>query len=238
MRGASYVGTLAVLCAAGLLVSTTFAQTNPAGPVSSAPAGPQQSPPQTIAQQVQAAAQPQPVTYQGPFHIEMPHSHNPLAPYMPSTVPELNLQNSQRLFDLIREGKLQISLQDAIALALENNLTLASFRYNFPIAQADLLRTKAGGNANGVNIGVVSTTASGFGASGGGGGSSSSSNAAAGAGGIVTSTLGAGAAVQSFDPFLNFSGFVNHSVTQEANVFLVGTPILKTNNIEVQSQYQ
>src|ERR1700691_2531761 len=146
MRGASYVGTLAVLCAAGLLVSTTFAQTHPAGPLSSAPAGPQQSPPQTIAQQAQAAAQPQPVTYQGPFHIEMPHSHNPLAPYMPSTVPELHLQHSQRLFDLIRDGKLQISLQDAIALALENNLTLASFRYNFPIAQADLLRTKAGGN--------------------------------------------------------------------------------------------
>ena len=240
MRGVSNAGsmvqkTLSVLCAAGLLVSTTFAQTNPAGPLPSAPAGPQQSPPQTVAQQAQAAAQPQPVTYQGPFHIELPHSHNPLAPYLPSTVPELNLQNSQRLFDLIRDGKLQISLRDAIALALENNLTLASFRYNFPIAQADLLRTKAGGNANGVNTAVVSTTPSGFGASGGGG--SAASNATAGNGGIVTTTLGAGAAVPSFDPFLNFSGFVNHSVIQEPNPFLVGTSILKQNNIEVQSQY-
>jgi outer membrane protein TolC len=230
--------TLSVLCAAGLLVSTTFAQTNPAGPLPSAPAAPQQAPPPTIAQQAQAAAQPGPVTYQGPFHIEMPHSHNPLAPYRPSTVPPVDLQNSQRLYGLIRDGKLYISLQDAIALALENNLTLASFRYNFPIAQADLQRTKAGGLANGVNIGVTQTTASGFGASGGGGGSASAGNAAAGAGGIVTSVLGAGAAVPSFDPFLNFSGFVNHTVTQEANVFLVGTPILKTNNIEVQSQYQ
>jgi outer membrane protein TolC len=230
--------TLSVLCAAGLLVSTTFAQTNPAGPLPSAPAAPQQAPPPTIAQQAQAAAQPGPVTYQGPFHIEMPHSHNPLAPYRPSTVPPVDLQNSQRLYGLIRDGKLYISLQDAIALALENNLTLASFRYNFPIAQADLQRTKAGGLANGVNIAVTQTTASGFGASGGGGGSASAGNAAAGAGGIVTSVLGAGAAVPSFDPFLNFSGFVNHTVTQEANVFLVGTPILKTNNIEVQSQYQ
>jgi outer membrane protein TolC len=232
--------TLSVLCAAGLLVSTTFAQTNSAGPLPAAPAGSQQSPPQTIAQQAQAAAQPQPqpVVYQGPFHIELPHSHNPLAPYMPSTVPPLNLQNSQHLYDLIRDGKLQISLQDAIALALENNLTLASFRYNFPIAQADLLRTKAGGNANGVNIGVVSTTQSGFGASGGGGGSSSSSNAAAGAGGIVTSTLGAGAAVPSFDPFLNFNGYVQHTVTPEPNVATVGTELFKQNNIEVQSQFQ
>ena len=160
---------IAVLCTTGLLASTTLAQANPTLP--SAPAPPQQSAPQTIAQQAQAAAQPGPVTYQGPFHIELPHSHNPLAPYMPSTVPELNLQNSQRLYDLIQDGKLRISLRDAIALALENNLTLASFRYNFPIAQADLLRTKAGGVANGVNTSVVSTTASGFGASGGGGGS-------------------------------------------------------------------
>jgi outer membrane protein TolC len=242
MRGVSRGGilvekSLSVLCAAGLVVSTSFAQTNPAGPLPSAPAGAQQSPPQTIAQQAQAAAQPQPVAYQGPFHIELPHSHNPLAPYMPSTVPELNLQNSQTLYDRIRDGKLYISLQNAIALALENNLTLASFRYNFPIAQADLLRTKAGGNANGVNIGVVSTTQSGFGASAGGGGSSNSSNAAAGAGGIVTSTLGAGAAVPSFDPFLNFSGFVQHTVTPEPNVATVGTELFKQNNIEVQSQY-
>jgi outer membrane protein TolC len=229
--------TLSVLCAAGLLVSTTFAQANPAGPLPSAPAAPQQSPPPTIAQQAQAAAQPGPVTYQGPFNIELPHSHNPLAPYMPSTVPPLNLQNSQTLYDRIRDGKLYISLHDAIALALENNLTLASFRYNFPIAQADLQRTKAGGAANGVNIGVVSTTPSGFGASGGGGGSSGSSNYAAGAGGIVTSTLGAGAAVPSFDPFLNFSGFVQHTVTPEPNVATVGTALFKQNNIEVESQY-
>jgi len=226
---------IAVLCTTGLLASTTLAQANSTLPA--APAAPQQSPPQTIAQQVQAAAQPGPVVYQGPFHIEPPHSRNPLARYLPSTAPPVNLQNSQRLYDLIRDGNLRISLQDAIALALENNLVLAAFRYNFPIAQADLQRTKAGGLVNGVNTNITQTTQSGFGASGGGGGSASSSNAAAGAGGIVTSTLGAGAAVPSFDPFLNFNGFVNHSVTQEANIFLVGTPILKQNNIEIESQY-
>jgi outer membrane protein TolC len=225
---------IAVLCATGLLASTTLAQANPALP--SAPAPPQQPPPQTIAQQVQAAAQPQPVTYPGPFHIELPHSHNPLAPYMPSTVPELNLQNSQRLYDLIQDGKLRISLRDAIALALENNLTLASFRYNFPIARADLLRTKAGGTANGVNTSVVSTTASGFAASGGGG--SAASNATSGNGGLVTTTLGAGAAVPPFDPLLIFSGYVQHTVTPETNLSQVGVELYKVNNIEVQSQYQ
>jgi outer membrane protein TolC len=226
--------TLSMMCAVGLLVSTSFAQTTPAAPLPLAPAAPQQSPAPTIEQQAKAAAA-QPVSYQGPFHIELPHSHNPLAPYMPSTVPPLNLQNSQRLFDLIQDGKLRISLKDAIALALENNLVLASFRYNFPIAQADLLRTKAGGVANGVNTGITQTTASGFAASGGGGGTASS--ATAGNGGLVTSTLGAGAIVPSFDPFLIFSGFVQHTVTPEPNVSQVGTALFKQNNIEVLSQY-
>src|ERR1700728_449260 len=146
MKGVSCAGivqrALAVVSATAILASTTFAQANSTAPLPSAPAAPQQSPPPTIAQQAQAATQPGPVTYQGPFHIELPHSHNPLAPYRPSTVPPVDLQNSQRLYGLIREGKLRISLQDAIALALENNLTLASFRYNFPIAQTDLQRSK------------------------------------------------------------------------------------------------
>jgi hypothetical protein len=240
MRGLAQAGSaiqkaIAVICTTGLLASTTLAQENPIPPA--APAPPQQAPAPTIAQQAQTAAQPGPAAYQGgPFHIELPHSHNPLAPYMPSTVPELDLQNSQRLYDLIQDGKLRISLRDAIALALENNLVLAAWRYNFPIAQSDLLRTKAGGAVNGVNTGITQTTASGFGASGGGGGSTASS-ATAGSGGIVLSTLGAGAAVPSFDPFLYFAGFVQHTVTPEPNLSQVGVELFKQNNIEVQSQF-
>jgi outer membrane protein TolC len=173
-----------------------------------------------------------------PFRVEMPHSHNPLSPYRPSTAPALDLRNSPRLENLIREGKLYISLQDAIALAIENNLDLAYFRYNFPIAQTDIQRTKAGSPANGVNASVVQSTQGGFGSSsGGGGGSSGGGSAAAGAGGLVTSTLGAGAAIPSFDPFLTFKGYVDHTVVQEANQFLVGTPVLRDNTIQGQANY-
>ena len=121
----------------------------------------------------------------------MPHSHNPLAPYRPSTAPELDLSNSPRLQNLIRDGKIYLSLHDAIAVAIENNLDLAYFRYNFPIAQTDILRTKAGSTANGVNTAIVQGTQGGFAASTGGGGGSSGSGFSAGNGGIVTSTLGA-----------------------------------------------
>ena len=74
------------------------------------------------------------------------------------SVPDPLLTNSPRLDQLIRDGKLQLSLKDAISLALENNLDLAIARYNMPIADADILRTKAGGTFLGVNTGVVQGT--------------------------------------------------------------------------------
>jgi outer membrane protein TolC len=192
--------------------------------------------PVSLAQQIQQVRQ-QSFAPPRPFHVPMPHSHKPFAPYMPSTAPELDLSNSPRLQNLIRDGKIYLSLRDAIAVAIENNLDLAYFRYNFPIAQTDILRTKAGSSANGVNTAVVQGTQGGFAASTGGGGGSSGSGFSAGAGGIVTSTLGAGTSVSSFDPSLTFQGYVDHNVTQEANEILTGVPNLKTNTIEVLSTY-
>jgi hypothetical protein len=68
------------------------------------------------------------------------------------------MANSPRLNQLVRDGKLYLSLQDAISLALENNLDIAIARYNLPIADTDVLRTKAGGIFRGVNTGVVQGT--------------------------------------------------------------------------------
>jgi len=93
-----------------------------------------------------------------PSNLAMPHSNNPIKAYAPSTVAKPDLANSNRLQQLIRDGKLYISLQDAIDLALENNLDLAIARYNLPIADTDILRTKAGGFFRGVNTGVVQGT--------------------------------------------------------------------------------
>ena len=90
--------------------------------------------------------------------FNMPSSHNPFSAYSASEVPEPQLTNSARLTQLIRDGKLYFSLKDAIQLALENNLDLAIARYNLPIADTDILRTKAGGTFRGVNAGVVQGT--------------------------------------------------------------------------------
>src|SRR6185312_7755058 len=93
-----------------------------------------------------------------PVQFDMPHSHNPFTAYSGSYVPEPVLANSPRLDKLVKDGKLYLSLNDAIDLALENNLDLAIARYNLPIADTDLFRTKAGGSFLGVNTGVVQGT--------------------------------------------------------------------------------
>jgi outer membrane protein TolC len=191
----------------------------------------------TIAQQAQQAQKVQPVAPQAPFHVELPHSRNPLSAYKASTVPPVNLTNSPRLQNLERDGKLYLSLRDCIALALENNLDIAYFRYNFPTAEADLLRTKAGASVGGVNTNIVQGTQGGFSSSGVGGGGASSGVTAAGAGGLVTNTLGNGAPVPSFDPSLFIQGFVDHTTLTQINPIQSGVPILKNNTIEFESGY-
>ena len=86
-------------------------------------------------------------------------SHLPLfiGPYTPRDVAHLDLMNSVRLEDLIREGKLYLSLQDAIYLTLENNLDIAVARYIPAIADTDLLRSKGGGITRGTGgVGTAS----------------------------------------------------------------------------------
>ena len=60
------------------------------------------------------------------------------------------MENSPRLHDLIHDGKLELSLADALSLALENNLDIAVQRYLHPVAETDVLRTLSGQAARGI----------------------------------------------------------------------------------------
>jgi outer membrane protein TolC len=66
------------------------------------------------------------------------------APYQPQPVPPMQLETSPRLRDLIHDGMLELSLSDALALAIENNLHIAVQRYVKPLAESELLRARAG----------------------------------------------------------------------------------------------
>ncbi len=179
------------------------------------------------------------------LQFEMPKSRNPLHAYQPDSVPEPVMSNSARLDQLVRNGTLYLTLRDAINLALENNLDLAIARYNLPIANTDILRTKAGGFFRGVNTGVVQGTpgggVGGFGTgapgAGAGGTSGGAGGAGAGASGLVQSTLGAGTAVSSFDPLINVNGGEEHQTTPLANRQIYGVPLLQLNTGQVVANY-
>jgi len=132
------------------------------------------------------------------------HFPNPIGPYTARHLAPPNLANTARIDSLMHDGKLYLSLNDAIALALENNLDIAIARYNLNIADTDVLRAKAGATTLGVNTGIVQNTpgggVGGLGAqvgSGTGGTSLGAGGAGAGAGGLVGSTLGFGPLITS-----------------------------------------
>ncbi len=245
---------VAVICVYGMLASTMPAQTTTpaaAGTPQDASARaaapqtviPQASTSQTSTSQTSASQTSAPASI--PVRFDMPKSHNPLNAYSPDYVPEPVLTNSPRLDRLIREGKLYLSLKDAIDLALENNLDLAIARYNLPIANTDILRTQAGGFFRGVNTGVVQGTpgggVGGFGTgapgAGAGGTTSGAGGAGAGASGLVQSTLGAGTAVSSYDPFISANGGEEHQTLPLSNLTLNRVSTLQTNTGQFNVSY-
>jgi len=195
------------------------------------------SPPsvQTPAPAAEAARTP---ASQIPFDQLLRPSRNPIDAYRGLIVPPPSMANSPRLDSMVRDGKIYLSLRDAIDLALEDNLDIVIARYNLPIARMDILRTQAGGSVRGVNTGVVSGTPGGAGeafgggaGAGAGGTSGGAGGAGAGASGLVQSTLGTGTSVSSFDPYINAVTYVDHTSQLLPNRTLYGVPAIHLNTI-------
>jgi len=145
-------------------------------------------------------------------------------PYTYREEPPAQLGNSNRLESLLRAGRIYLSLQDAIALALENNLDIALQRYGPRIADSDILRAKAGSTLRGVSTTVSSATsgavaqATGAAATGGGGG------------GTTAVTTGAGVGIPNLDPVATFQYNWAHQTSPQTNSFTTGTNALVLTN--------
>jgi outer membrane protein len=143
-------------------------------------------------------------------------------PYGSPMVPEPKMTNSQRLHSLIREGKLHLSIEDAIALALEDNLDIAVSRYTLSYAQTDVLRTQGGGAARGFS---GSFTSAALFAGALGGGVTSTISAGGGrtggvSGGASATQLGGG----TFDPTAFFSMGWDRNTTPLGTSVVTGVP--------------
>src|SRR5277367_2045370 len=215
---------LAVLAGASLQTSLR-AQEAPAAPA------PQSAP-----------AQPQLVHIQD---YSKPRSAFPLIlqPYKAQDLPQPNLANSPRVDSLMRDGKIYLSIDDAVALALENNLDIDIARYNLNIADTDYLRAKSGANILGTNAGIVQNTpGGGIGGLGGtvGSGAGGTTVAASGVGtgtnGLVSSTLGIGSTITSFDPLITGTLQVDKNNTESTSA-LSPVPVLAQNTYTADLAY-
>ncbi len=184
---------------------------------------------QTLPQAPQPAPASAPQSQQYvPVDYSKPRSQFPnvIAPYKPGYVPPPNLSNTDRIQQLMHDGKIMLSMNDAVALALENNLDLVLARYNLNIADADILRAKAGANILGVNTGIVQNTPgggvgglSGTVGSGAGGTSVAAGGVGTGTNGLVSSTLGIGSPITSFDPVISGTLQMDRNFTQSTSIF-------------------
>ena len=160
------------------------------------------------------------------------HLSGPFAPYTATDFELPRLSNTPQLYDLLRDGKLYLSLSDAVTLALENNYDIAIARINLDIADTDILRTRSGAIFRGVNTGLVTNTLGGStstitGGGGPGGTTTASGGAGAGASGIVLSTNGGGPLPFNYDPLITGNIQYENQTTEEASNFLTGTNQLK-----------
>ncbi|HEX4232455.1 MAG TPA: TolC family protein [Bryobacteraceae bacterium] len=188
-------------------------------------------------------ALPQTSTVPGPSDTpKISTTGSPLTrPYHAPAVNEPHFQNSPRTYELIRAGTLYLSLQDAIALALENNLDIQLQRYTVPIAATDLKRAKGGGLLRGL-VYSVNELPQGIGGPGSPllttvGGAAPATQISANAADLAVITesqsnllinspipASTGTAIPAFDPALNGTAGYQHTSTIETSVFSQGVP--------------
>lgn len=148
--------------------------------------------------------------------------------YRSKEVPLNNLTNSSRIESLLRAGNLYLSLQDTIALALENNLDIAIQRYGPQLADAALRAALAGANARGVSTGVTAGPSS---ASVSSAGTTPGTNVSATAltSNATSSAIGAavisagGPSIPSLDAALFGNLSWGHFTTPQSSAFLTGS---------------
>ncbi len=160
---------------------------------------------------------------------------NPINMYRPTTIGKASFANSVRLTNLVKDGKIYLSLSDALALALENNYDIAIARYDLDIADTDVLRTRTGAGPLGSPSGLVTGTQGGSTSTlstGGGPGGTTGGAGGAGSGGagLTLSTQGAGPAPEQLEPTVTGALKYDWASVPSSNFFSGGSTSTYTDN--------
>jgi outer membrane protein TolC len=153
---------------------------------------------------------------------------NPFNTFRPTSIGKASFSNSVRLSDLVKDGKIYLSLSDAIALTLENNFDIAIARYDLDIADTDILRTRTGQSPLGAPSGLVTGTLGGSATiltTGGGPGGTTVGSGGAGSGvsGLTLTTAGAGPAPEALEPSVTAAIQYDRQSSPPTNLFSGGT---------------
>ena len=176
--------------------------------------------------------------------VERPTGNVIWRSYQGAYVGPAHLNNSTRIYSLMRAGTLYLTVQDALALAIENNLDLEIARYSLPSADWGVERAQAGGPIRGVSggaaqvgssdagIGVLGAlSAAGLGGGGGGGGGNVG-------GGTGVSVQQIGPVVINYDPSLTGSNTFSHITTPFANLAAAGVNPVVDSDVISTTQLQ
>jgi outer membrane protein len=160
---------------------------------------------------------------------------NPINIYKPTSIEKASFVNSVRLTDLVKDGKIYLSLSDAIALAIENNYDIAIARYDLGIADTDILRTKTGaaplGSPSGLVTGTLGGSTSTLSTGGGPGGTTvGSGGAGSGVSGLTLTTAGSGPVPENLDPYLSGTIQFDRNRLPATSFFQTGTSSTNTYN--------
>jgi outer membrane protein TolC len=160
---------------------------------------------------------------------------DPIKIYTPTSISKASFVNSVRLTDLVKDGKIYLSLSDAIALALENNYDIAIARFDLDIADTDILRTRTGAAALGVPTGLVTGTQGGSASTlstggGPGGTTGGAGGAGSGAQGLTLTTAGAGPAPEALEPSVSAAIQFDRDHNPSTSFFSGGTSTTNTYN--------
>jgi outer membrane protein len=109
-------------------------------------------------------------------------------PYQPQSLPPVDLLNGPQLARRSVDGTLLLSLREFLRLVVENDLDLHSARYDYAIAQVDLLRAQSGQAARGTSVAPLPAGL--FSGAIGAGVSSAAGLSAGGTGGAAIATQG------------------------------------------------
>ena len=152
--------------------------------------------------------------------------------YVAHPVPRISFEDSPRIDKLMRAGNIYLSLKDAIALALENNLDIEYARFNPKLADANAMRVSAGAllrtvsssissGPSSASLGVAAQSSLGSAGTG-------TSTSSGGQGGVLSglSVQLAGTSIPNLDPVFYASGQFNHSTQIETATNITGTNYL------------